>query len=61
MLDDVRQGFRDEKVGGELDRVGQPISNRSLNNDGQRRPPRERLDGRLEPLLTEKRRVNPAG
>ena len=61
MLDDVGQGFRDEKVRGELDGVGQPISDRSFHRDRQRRPPRERLDCRLEPLLAEERRVDPAG
>ena len=33
MLDHVGQGFRDEEVGGELDGVGQPISNRSFHLD----------------------------
>ena len=61
VLDDVRQRLRDEEVGGELDGVGQPLADRSLDRDGQRRPPRERLDRRLEPLLAEERRVDPAG
>ena len=61
MLDDVGQGFRDEEVRGELDGVGQPIAGRSFHGDGQRRPARERLDRRLEPLVAEERRMDPTG
>ena len=46
MLDDVRERFRDDEVGGELDGVWQTIPDRSLHRDGQRRAPCERLDGR---------------
>ena len=47
VLDHVGQSFRDEEVGGELDGVGQPLSNRSFHLDRERRPARERA--RLPP------------
>ena len=61
VLDDVRQGLRDQEVGGELDGVGQPIPDRSFHRHRKRRPPRERLDAPSQPLLAQQRRMNSAG
>ena len=61
VLDDVREGFRNQEVGSELDRVGQTIPGRALHGHRERRPPRERLDRSQQALLAQQGRVNAAG
>ena len=61
MLDDVREGFRDQEIGSELDDVGQAIPGRAPYRHRERRPPRERLDRRQQSLLSQQGRMNAAG
>ena len=61
MLHDVRECFRDDEVGGELDRIGEAIGNGALHRHGQRRPSCQRIDRSLEPFVPEKGRVDSSG
>ena len=58
MFDDVRERFRDDEVGGELDRIGQTSSSRAVHRHRQRCSSRERFHGCLETLVPEQRRVD---